>query len=56
MRRPTIDLVPVDVTPDEMVVEFRVLDTFDPDAEARTAARFRILNGGRSMDVELFPA
>ena len=45
----------VDVTPEELVVEFRVLDTFDPDAEARTAARFRILNGGRSMDVQLFP-
>jgi len=45
----------VDVTPEELVVQFRVLDTFDPDAEARTAARFRILNGGRTMDVELLP-
>ena len=46
----------VDVTPDELVVEFRVLDTFDPDAEPRTSARFRVLTRARSMEVTLFPA
>jgi alkaline phosphatase D len=42
----------VDATPEEVVVEFRVIDTFDPDAEARTGARFRILDGGSEMEVE----
>src|SRR4029079_11617418 len=46
----------VDVTPDELVVEFRVLDTFDPNAEPRTSARFRILSRARTMEVTLFPA
>jgi alkaline phosphatase D len=46
----------VDVTPDELVVEFRVLDTFDPNAEPRTSARFRILSRARTMDVTLFPS
>lgn len=41
----------VDVTPERTIVEFRVLNTFDPNAEARTAARFRVLNGSRTMEV-----
>ena len=48
--------VVVDVTPEEVVVEFRVIDTFDPAAEPRTSARFRVVDGARSMDVTLFPA
>ena len=35
----------VDVTPEETIVDFRVLDTFDPDAEASTFARFRVVAG-----------
>jgi alkaline phosphatase D len=42
----------VDATPEETVVEFRVIDTFDPDAEARTASRYRILPGADKMEVE----
>jgi alkaline phosphatase D len=45
----------VDVTPEELVVEFRVLDTFDANAEPRTSARFRVVNGARTMEVSLFP-
>jgi alkaline phosphatase D len=41
----------VDVTPEECIVEFRVVDTFDPNAAARTAARFRVRNGSRTLDV-----
>lgn len=41
----------VDATPEETIVEFRVLDTFDPNATPRTAARFRVVNGGRSLEV-----
>jgi alkaline phosphatase D len=33
----------VDTTPEETVVEFRGIDTFDPDAEAITFARFRVV-------------
>lgn len=33
----------VDVTPEEMVVDFRGIDTFNSDAEAITFARFRIV-------------
>ena len=40
----------VDATPEETIVEFRVLDTFDPNAEARTASRFRVVNGGRTLE------
>jgi alkaline phosphatase D len=40
----------VDATPEETIVEFRVLDTFDPNAEARTASRFRVRNGGRTLE------
>ncbi len=35
----------VDVTPEETIVEFRVIDTLDPAAEARTRGRFRVVNG-----------
>ncbi|MFT6050544.1 MAG: alkaline phosphatase D [Halioglobus sp.] len=35
----------VDVTPEETIVEFRVIDTLDPNAEATTHARFRVVNG-----------
>jgi len=35
----------VDVTPEETICEFRVLDTFDPDAVATTKARFRVVSG-----------
>ncbi len=41
----------VDVTPAETLVEFRVLDTFDPDAEARTSARFRVVAGVPGIEV-----
>jgi len=40
----------VDATPEETIVEFRVLDTFNANAEARTAARFRVRNGGRVLE------
>ena len=35
----------VDVTPEETIVEFRVIDTLDPDAEATTFGRFRVADG-----------
>jgi alkaline phosphatase D len=35
----------IDVTPEETIAEFRVLDTFDPDATATTFARFRVVAG-----------
>jgi alkaline phosphatase D len=41
----------VDVTPEETVVEFRVLDTFDPNAEASTFARFRVVAGRPGIEV-----
>ncbi len=40
----------VDVTPEELIVEFRVLDTFDANATPRTAARFRIVNRGTALE------
>jgi hypothetical protein len=46
----------VDVTPDEALVEFRVLDTFDPDAEASTFARFRVVAGRPGIEVLASPA
>ena len=45
----------VDVTPEEVVVAFRVLDTFDPDAVASTFASFRVVAGRRGIEV-LTPA
>jgi len=41
----------VDVTPEELVVEFRGVDTFDPAAEPRTVARFRVVAGSRTLEV-----
>ena len=34
-----------EVTPEETIVEFRVIDTLNPNAEATTHARFRVVNG-----------
>jgi len=49
-----------DVTPEETIVQFRVIDTLDPDAEARTRGRFRVRNGvpgieTLSLDYEPIP-
>ncbi len=41
----------VDVTPEETLVEFRVLDTFDPDAVATTFARFRVVAGRPGIEI-----
>ena len=41
----------VDVTPEEAICEFRVLDTFDPDATASTFARFRVVAGRPGIEV-----
>ena len=41
----------VDLTPEECIVRFRGVDTFDPDAEAFTFAKFRVANGSRIMEV-----
>ena len=41
----------VDLTPEECIVRFRGVDTFDPDAEAFTFAKFRVANGSRTMEV-----
>jgi alkaline phosphatase D len=41
----------VDVTPEEAIVEFRVLDTFDAAAEASTFARFRVVAGRPGIEV-----
>jgi alkaline phosphatase D len=40
----------VDVTPEETIVDFRAIDTFDPNAEPFTVARFRVVYGGRTME------
>ena len=41
----------VDLTPEEAIVEFRVLDTFDANAEATTFARFRVVAGVPGIEV-----
>jgi alkaline phosphatase D len=41
----------VDVTPEELVCEFRVLDTFDADAVASTFARFRVVAGRPGIEI-----
>jgi alkaline phosphatase D len=41
----------VDVTPDETIVEFRGIDTYDPNAEAFTFARFRVVAGRPGIEV-----
>jgi alkaline phosphatase D len=40
----------VDCNPDEVVVTFRSIDTFDFNAEPQTFAQFRIVNGGTQME------
>ncbi|MFM7067876.1 MAG: alkaline phosphatase D family protein [Actinomycetes bacterium] len=40
----------VDVTPEETTVTMRVVDTFDPDAGAVDAAKFRIVRGSRRIE------
>lgn len=42
--------VVVDLTPEECVVSFRTVDTFDPDAGARTRARFRVVSGSDRIE------
>ncbi len=49
-----------DITPEETIVQFRVIDTLDPDAEALTRGRFRVVNGvpgieTLSLDYEMLP-
>jgi alkaline phosphatase D len=46
----------VDLTPEEAIVDFRVLDTFDPNATARTFARFRVVAGRPGIEVLPPPA
>jgi alkaline phosphatase D len=41
----------VDVTPEECIVRFRGVDTFDPDAQAVTIAKFRVASGSRTLEV-----
>ena len=45
----------VDVTPEETLVEFRGIDTFDPNAEAITFARFRVVAGQPGIEVLMAP-
>ena len=40
----------VDVTPEELIVEYRLIESLDPDAEARTGARFRLVNGSTEIE------
>jgi alkaline phosphatase D len=40
----------VDVTPEETIVEYRLLETWDEQATARTGARFRIVHGTRTLE------
>lgn len=49
-----------DVTPEQTVVQFRVINTLDPNAEALTRGRFRVRNGvpgieTLSLDYEAIP-
>lgn len=41
----------VDITPEEMLVTIRNIDTQDPDAEAVDGARFRVRKGARRVEV-----
>lgn len=45
----------VTLTPAQAVVEFKAVNTFDPDASADLIARFTIAAGARRMRVELWP-
>jgi alkaline phosphatase D len=40
----------VEVTPEEMLVTHRVIDTHDPDATARDGARFRVRRGSARLE------
>jgi alkaline phosphatase D len=40
----------LDCTPEETIVTFRVIDTFDIDAQPRTYAQFRIARDSRQME------
>ena len=40
----------VDVTPEETIVEYRLLETWDENATARTGARFRLVNGSNTLE------
>ena len=46
----------VDVTPEEAICEFRAVDTYDPNAQARTTARFRVRAGVPGIEVLALPA
>jgi alkaline phosphatase D len=41
----------VDATPEELVCEFRVIDTFDAEAVASTFARFRVVAGRPGIEI-----
>lgn len=41
----------VDVTPEEMVVTYRHVDTYDPDAEAYDGTKLRVVKGGQRIEV-----
>lgn len=41
----------VDLTTDEMLVTHRLIDTHDPDAQARDGARFRVARGSSRIEV-----
>ena len=41
----------VDVTPEECVVQYRVIDTYDPDAQPVTGATFRVTKGSHRIEV-----
>lgn len=43
-------------TPGQVVIEFKAVNTYDPDAAADVLARFTIADGARRMRVELWPA
>ena len=40
----------VDVTPEETIVEYRLLETLDEQATVRTGARFRLVDGARTLE------
>ncbi|MBW2241451.1 MAG: alkaline phosphatase D family protein [Deltaproteobacteria bacterium] len=40
----------VDLTPDELIVEYKTLDTLVPDSVATTKARFRMVSGSSSVE------
>jgi len=46
----------VDVTPEEAICEFRVIDTYDANAEARTYGRFRVRAGVPGIEVLPVPS